>query len=294
MTMNPLFSLVNESINHTSEHFDPYCLDFPIGPIIWAILSSPCALVGVPASVWLLWVLVQRQRSGTGSSNDIYMLNLTVMDVLATIQVLPYQLNFFLLKYNLLRNSLDFVYAINMMGRPLLMACICWDCCMAVCYPIFYMRMTRTHYRLITSAVSWAVAIAWASPVFILQNFPDILLSIPYFLTLPVIVGCDVAILRALKKPDPSGKTDVHPQKQRALLAITQSLVLTVLVFLPPMVIFVVTPHLSLTPQEIYCCVSIPAVVPPSLASMLMPLMYLHSLGSFRDLRRCGHEAGLD
>ncbi|XP_063077025.1 P2Y purinoceptor 4-like [Engraulis encrasicolus] len=296
-TMNPTFPQLNDTtMNHTEKHFDFYCLEFPVGPMILSILSSPCALVGVPASVWLLWTLIQRQRSSSGGgsskNNDIYMLHLSVFDVLSTTQLLPYTLNFNFWRNDLFKSVQDFILALNFMGRPLVMTCICCDCYMAVCYPIFYMRMKSSHYtlRLVTSAVAWAVAIGWATlTIFIfVAKMPDVLLSIPYFLTLPVIVGCDVAILRALRKPDPSGKTAVHPQKQRALLTIAQSLVLTVLVFLPPLVMLGITPLIPLTKQERFCSVITPALFAPGLASMIMPLMHLHSLGSFRDLRWCG------
>ena len=80
------------SITNSTEEFDYYCTEMPVGSWIWTGFSVPCACVGVPASVWLLWVLVQRQRSGL--SNDLYMLNLTIIDLIFNVFIITDTLNY--------------------------------------------------------------------------------------------------------------------------------------------------------------------------------------------------------
>ncbi|KAL2078720.1 hypothetical protein ACEWY4_026405 [Coilia grayii] len=287
--MEPTFPRLSGSMNQT-DLFDPYCREFVVGNMIWGILSVPCVCVGVPASVWLLWVLIRRQRSG--SSNDIYMLNLTIMDVMFVATILPYNLNVFLWKHDEFMKLLAFLYTFNGSGRPLLMACICSDCYIAVRYPVLYMRMKHSRYRLGVCAAAWALTISFGIMLTLYSS--SILLAVPYIFTLPVIVGCDIAIVCALRRPDPSGKTEVHPQKKRALQAITHSLVLTVLSFLPPLTVPVLGPLIALSRQEMYCSVTMPSLTAPALASVVLPLLHLRSLGSFRGLRRggCGCRCG--
>ena len=80
------------NITNSTEEFDYYCTEMPVGPWIWGGLSVPCACVGVPASVWLLWVLIQWQRSDL--SNDVYMLNLTVMHLIFNVFIITDTLNY--------------------------------------------------------------------------------------------------------------------------------------------------------------------------------------------------------
>lgn len=63
------------------------------------------------------------------------------------------------------------------------------------------------------------------------------IIEVPLALTVPATIVLDVAILRTLRKPDPSRKSSVHPQKQRALQTITNSLVMTLMSYLPSLVI---------------------------------------------------------
>src|SRR4029434_705282 len=105
------------NITNSTEEFDYYCTEMPVGSWIWGMFSVPCACVGVPASVWLLWVLVQRQRSGL--SNDVYMLNLTVMDLIFNISIIPQVPNFFLWRADLLSELANVFYQFNLIGCSL-------------------------------------------------------------------------------------------------------------------------------------------------------------------------------
>ena len=289
------------SITNSTEDNDYYCTEMPVGPWIWGGFSVPCACVGVPASAWLLWVLVQRQRSGL--SNDVYMLNLTVMDLMFNVFTIPCVLNYLVWRADLYSMIADILYCFNLFGRPLFMACICVDCYTAVdplliacvcvdCYtavvhPITYMKMKRSRYRLVACAVVWSFTLLYAVMGFInRQLFTTSSSVFPFLLAFPAIVFCDVAILRALRKPDPSGRSDVHPQKQRALQTITNSLIMSVVCYLPPLVVFGFLPLMPMSVEDKMCVILMPVLIAPMIGSAILPLLFLGNLGKLKGVKQ--------
>ena len=269
------------SITNSTEDYDYYCTEMPVGPWIWGGLSVPCACVGVPASVWLLWVLVQRQRSGL--SNDVYMLNLTVMDLMFNVFIIPGVLNYLVWRADLYSMIADILYCFNLFGRPLFMACICVDCYTAVVHPITYMKMKRSRYRLVACAVVWSFTLLCGVMAVIHRElFTTSLMVFQFLLAFPAIVFCDVAILRALRKPDPSGRSDVHPQKQRALQTITNSLIMSVVCYLPPLVAYAFLPLMPFSAEEKLCVILIPVLITPMIGSAILPLLFLGNLGKLK------------
>ncbi|XP_063077046.1 lysophosphatidic acid receptor 6-like [Engraulis encrasicolus] len=287
ITMSPASSNTTWSTNSTD--FDIYCTEMPAGGITWGVLSILCACVGLPASVWLMWVLVQRQRSGL--TNDTYMFNLTVMDLILNVFTTPFLINYFVLRNDFLKSLGELLHCFSAIGRPLFMTCICVDCFMAVVYPITYMKMKRYRYRLLSCVAVWGITLCVGMiNAFILQFFSPIS-GILCWLLVPTIAICDLTILYTLRKPDPSGRSEVHPQKQRALQTITNSLVMTLVCYLPTMA---VGPFLSFIPMDQFtsCVMSIPYYIAPLLGGIAMPLLQLHSLGRLRGLLYCTRDSG--
>lgn len=265
---------------------DLYCGNMLVGPLFWGAVSVPCACVGLPASVWLLWVLIQRQRSG--SSNDIYMLNLSIMDLIYNAYLLPFILSYFIWQ-DLFSKSADVMFSFSFCGRPLFLACICADCYMAVVHPISYMKMKDTRYRVVVCVMVWALTASYGLMFSLKPELEFTPLVIVYFaLCVPAIVCFDVAILYTLRKPGPSGNTDVHPQKQRALRVMANSLIVTLVSYLPSLLVYACTPVMGLTQQEMFCQVLFPTSANSALDSTIMPLLHLGNLGKLPPLRRLG------
>ncbi|XP_063077043.1 uracil nucleotide/cysteinyl leukotriene receptor-like [Engraulis encrasicolus] len=281
------FMRSNVTNSSTEEDFDFFCTKMPEAHILWAVLSIPSAFVGVPASAWLLWVLVKRQRSGV-MTNDIYMLNLTVMDIVFTLCIIPAVINHFVWHDVIFKSVIDFPYTFNINGRPLFMACICVDCFMAVVYPVTYMKMKRSSYRWLPCAAVWVFTTLFLLALIYHQHlYFSSFVSVPYVISIPTIIVCDLAILRTLRKPDPSGRTDVHPQKQRALQTITNSFIMTLVCYLPVMVVNLFLSFMPATNLQKYCAISMPVVMTPLIGSIIMPLLHLHGLGKLRALQQC-------
>ncbi|XP_063077045.1 lysophosphatidic acid receptor 6-like [Engraulis encrasicolus] len=285
ITMSPASS----NITNSTGDFDNYCTEMPAGSIIWAVFSVLCGCVGFPASVWLLWVLVQRQRSGL--TNDTYMLNLTVMDLIINVLTTPFLINYFVLRNDFLMSLGELLHCFSVIGRPLFMTCICVDCFMAVVYPITYMKMKRYRYRLLSCVAVWGITLCVGMiNAFIMRSFSPIsaIVCLPL---IPTIAICDFAILYTLRKPDPSGRSEVHPQKQSALQTITNSLVMTLVCYLPTMT---VGPFLVFIPNDqfVYCVIGLLVYTAPLLGGIIMPLLQLHSLGRLRGLLYCTRDSG--
>ncbi|XP_041939076.1 P2Y purinoceptor 4-like [Alosa sapidissima] len=278
-------SLNDTSVMNKTEEFDPFCVELFVGPLVWGILSVPCACVGLPASLRLLWALIQRQRRGL--SNDVYMLNLTIMDLIFNIILIPGVINYFVWQDYATWRITDFFYCLSLSGRPLFMACICVDSYIAVVHPVVYMKTKHSKYRLVASALVWNLTLAFGV-LFIHSVEPlfSITTLIFFTLCLTTITFCDGAIFLALRKPDPSGRSDVHPQKQRALQTITNSLVMALVSYLPPMVVFGFA-HLiqQVVPvQMMFCTIVAVAYIGTTFGSAALPLLYLGNLGIFKDL----------
>lgn len=266
-----------------TEGFDKYCGEHPAGPLIRTVISVPCYVLGVPASVWLLWILSQRQHISL--SNDIYTLNLTVMDFIYNMSMIPVTVNYHVMRLDWIDTLSGLSICLSISGRPQLMSCVCVDCYMAVVYPIQYMNLRSCRYRVFVCALVWVSTVAQGLMFILVENLTSLWFLVSTFAAL-ITVCCDGAILCTLRKPDPSGRSDIHPQKQRSLQVITNSLIMTLVSYLPPLVSVVVSHSMSLSLQEIQCNVIMPISIFTAFASVIMPLLHLNNLGKFQNLRR--------
>lgn len=281
--MQSVFS--NEAANKTDDS-DVFCTELYLGPLVWGIVTVSSASVGVPASVWLLWVLVQRQRQGF--SNDVYMFNLTIMDMYFTLFMIPDVLNYLIFRDRIILKISDTIFCFAVVGRPLLMSCICVDCYIAVVHPTQYMVLKHSRHRTVFSALVWGLTLAYGLLSALRREiFATSFIAIPYIFTVPTIIFCDVMILLALRKPHPSGRSDVHPLKQRAVQTITNSLVMTFVSYLPPLIVIGLLSFLPLSTEEKICSISLPFLIAPILGSTIMPLLSVKNLGRLRCGRMC-------
>ncbi|KAL2078674.1 hypothetical protein ACEWY4_026359 [Coilia grayii] len=276
-------SNVTGAVNGTAV-LDMFCTQQPVGPLVLGSLTMACSFMAVCASVWILQVLFQRKRGGF--SNDVYMLSLTVTGLTCSILRIPNWLNYYIWKNEWLMNLFVFVEFLNFNGRPLVMACICVDCYMAVLLPIRYMKIKETKYREVVCTLVWVLTFTYQLFLFKLLSFTWHFWAMPSVFAVFTIAFCDLAVLRALRKPDPAGKTNVHPQKQRALQTIINSFILTMASYLPPLLIVGFAPFMPLTQQEVTCQLAGSMFFFSTLGATVMPLLYLDNLGNRRDEQR--------
>ncbi len=103
--------------NGTRNYFT-LCTDQPAVPFFWSGLCAFCFLLGLPASVTVLWELCLRHRQNI-STNDFFVFNLTIID-LVFLTVLPFGVyNYMLLHNTEFEWFNNFTYSLTICGRPL-------------------------------------------------------------------------------------------------------------------------------------------------------------------------------
>lgn len=184
-----------------------HCADVTPGIIVWVFFSALFSLVGFPACAAVLWELFQRHRAGTSiTPNDVFMINLTVMDLVFLFFVPLGLTNFLLWHIMSFQSFISFLYALNLTGRPLLTACICLDCYMAVFHPIAYSTKKSLTPRVLMAAAAWTATMVQGSMSIVDQEINhSVRATFVSLIALPIIVICDASILWTLKKSYRSG-----------------------------------------------------------------------------------------
>uniref|UniRef100_A0AAV2LBR6 G-protein coupled receptors family 1 profile domain-containing protein n=1 Tax=Knipowitschia caucasica TaxID=637954 RepID=A0AAV2LBR6_KNICA len=210
--------------------------DLRDGQIVWCTFSIFFFVLGFPAYVCIFYEWCQKYNTGSLplTPYNFFMLNLTIMDW-GFLVTFPFGLgNHFLLRNWVIESIWNGIYALSFCGRPLIMACVCMDCYLAVVYPLLYRNWTTLHPRIAVALFIWLVTVSFGLLVGIVPElYLTFIAVLPYVLALLIIIICDGFILYTLMKASPGGKT-VHPQKQRAIETITTSLAASLLSYMPP------------------------------------------------------------
>ncbi|KAI5624118.1 G-protein coupled receptor 35-like, partial [Silurus asotus] len=255
-----------------------WCTRYSTALVIWSTVSAFCFLLGFPASLWVLHELIQRQRQR--STSDVLMLSLAGVDLLFTAQIPICVFNFMIWHVRFLQSALIFVYSFNFIGRPLFLGGICWDCYVAVVHPIVY--KTSKKVVVVKKVITMVVFCIMSMFGLLVCQMPRLittpLMATPLMVVLPVIAFCDISILLALRKPDPTGKNEIHPQKKQALHTIFNSLIMTFIIYLPPMLIFSLGNWLF-GEMETYCCSALYGFTFSTIGCVIIPVRYLISVG---------------
>ncbi|XP_053350365.1 lysophosphatidic acid receptor 4-like [Clarias gariepinus] len=275
----------SNSTQVTDWDFYNWCIDFETAIQTFSAISVFCFLLGLPACLWVLHELFQRKKQR--STSDIFMLCLTVIDLAFTIQMPISVCN--LIQWHIveLQYILVFIYSFCLIGRPLFMACICLDCYIAVVHPIVYKisKMLTIVKKALTLTTCFLMATGGLLMCIVTRLITTPFLAIPLVVALPVITFCDISILLALRKPDPTGNNNIHPQKKQALHTIFNSFIMTCVVYLPPTIIFSFGSLFSLTNIEHFCFLSTCGLCFSTVGCVIMPVLYLFNVGKLDTFR---------
>lgn len=281
---------LNSSFNASDPEEEPWiCEGRTAGLIVWTVFTFLFSLLGCPACLAVLWELFQRHKAGTPfTPNDVFMLNLTCMDWVF-LAFIPYGCcNFIFWHLEWFQKATDFVCSLNLAGRPLITACICLDCYFAVVHPVMYRARKSLTPRLLMCAGVWMVTFIQGSLATIIDEFYHSPWAMAvYVVALPIITTCNVFILCALRTPMKSkfpGKTEVHPKKKKAMQVITNSLVMTFVAYVPPVLGYMFGGIFTENEEEYECFVAVPILIAPAAGSAIMPLLYLGNLGKLGGL----------
>lgn len=256
------------------------CNNHEDGMHTWAFFSNLCSAVGFPASVAILWEMLKIHRRGTPfKPNDFFILNLSIMDVVFLMFIPAGIINHFAWKVWVFEAFFNAIYSLNTFGRPLLMACICLDCYVAVVHPVTYLKSKSLAPRVVMVSVVWSLTAVTAVAYFLFYKLFFSFFPIIAFVIAIVIVGvCDYFIIHALVKSDP-GRKNIHPQKKRALQTLIYSLAMTVFSYLPPVVLYSLGRILADSFEVFVCTFAVPVTLTSTVGSAVMPLLYLYNVG---------------
>lgn len=280
----------NQSASHVVniwEEFDfEVCKDYREGIYIWAFCTLLCFVFGFPASIAILWELLKTHRRGTPlTPNDFFILNLSAMDIVFFVFILPGVLNHLIWHCWVFEAIWNGIYALNTCGRPFLMACICLDCCVAVVHPIIYHKKKSLTPRVMVAGIVWTFTVATGIAFGLFHTlyysiFPIVLFVIPV-----IIIGiCDSFILHALIRSD-LGRKNIHPQKKRAIQTLINSMVMAAISYLPPVLMYAFGLQLNIT--IFICTIVVPITITSTLGSTVMPILYLNNIGKLDRFRLC-------
>lgn len=252
------------------------CNDYSWAMYLWASCSILCFSFGFPASLVILWDMFKTHRRGTPMTPcAFFIMNLSTMDAVFLAFMLIGVINFFGWQYWEIQIIWAILFPLNTCGRPLLMACICLDCYLAVVHPVTYHKKKSLTPRFLMAAIVWIVTLSSGISYLIYYKLFISFFSIwPFIVTIVVIGVCDSFILHALVKSDP-GKKTIHPQKQKAVQTLINSLVVTVFSYVPPVLLVSIGTSLSSQVDILFCLISIPVSITSTSGSAIMPILHL-------------------
>lgn len=254
---------------------------------LWLWCCCVGVILGIPACLVVLRELFQRHQQGT--CNDFFMWNLYFIDLIFTAMLLLAACNEMVLKNTSIYGFISFIHCLPMCGRPLFMACICGDCYFAVVHPIIYKTSKKANViRKAVTLMVWCVTVCFGELLIFVQSiYTSSLISAPLTVALPVITFCNVSILHALRKPDPSGNKNIHPQKRQALYTVFNSLTMTLIDYLPPAIIFLLSEVLQISKEVFFCHLTFLGISFYIVGCVTMPLLYLNSVGKMNYFKSC-------
>lgn len=258
------------------------CENKEYGRIFWYVFTMLCFALGFPAYIVILYEWYKTYKNGSPlTPNTFFMLNLSVMDFVFLVFLPAGLLNNFIWHVWMVEAIWNGIYALSVCGRPLLMACICVDCYLAVVHPLVYRKWTSLTPRIVMAGFVWLLTFVLGVAFGIFYTLYTTLASVmPSSVSVVIIIICDGFILYTLMKTVPGGK-NLHPQKQRAIHTLINSLVIAVVSYIPPLLLYTIGKALIHDANVFYCSVSTPMTVFSTVGSAVMPLLFLHNLGKF-------------
>ncbi|XP_056301824.1 mu-type opioid receptor-like [Danio aesculapii] len=238
-------------------------------------------LFGLPTHSYVLWLVII--RSGSGASSEFFIFNLSVCEIINSLNSFIYILSVFLAS---LSKFETFLIGFTITGRPLFQCLICVERYLAVVHPVTFLKYKPLRYRVICCAVAWILTFG-SCLCSLFTIFPQTTVHVWYLtvqhkLVLCVQLFCLVAVLRALKQSGPGErKKEENHMKRRAFHLILITTVTSVILYAPFSITALFT-ILSGKTVKVFWVTSLTLYV---LASFVQPVLYVQRTGKLSCLR---------
>ncbi|XP_030296307.1 P2Y purinoceptor 1-like [Sparus aurata] len=259
-------------------------------------------VTGVAANTALLWLFLRERK--TLSASQVLGLNLVVMD-LVYLCIMPVSLIYEsaeLGQVNLSDSSAivwqdsntphqldvarDVFSMFNLIGCPMLLACMCTERYLAVVRPVLYLKLRKWEYRMAVSTVVWCATLTFCLATGLVNNITFIMIPVSiidsclFFLMLACLGG----VVWSLWQPSPAHTTignqacSQSPFKRRAVGNVLVVVVPAVISYLPvvamvPLIVYLI--YWDIVLEEALCYVFESASMFPRLGLLIGPLFYL-------------------
>lgn len=284
---NPVFASMESSLlNGSSLPNDSLfinCQNHFLFSLIWVVLSAIFVILGLPVTTLKARGLIKKSHQNV--SNELFIINLIIIN-LVYLSMIPFSIcNDLVWHYKGFECITSIMEGIILAARPLFVTCVCVDCYFAVVRPITYRSNKKIVIRKAACFFIWLNTICFSvHKCYKIYSFPPTLNSAPLIFSLPVIIFCNISTLQVLRKSDATKKNH-QPEKKQALLMIFYSLVLTLVVYTPAVVIFSLADLMPLSREMYKCTVGMFGFLLSSSGCVIMPILHLHALGKLNNLQ---------
>ncbi|XP_039512542.1 G-protein coupled receptor 4-like [Pimephales promelas] len=230
-------------------------------------------VAGVPLNILVMWQILKKKSEG--STSDIFILNLSVLDAyfgLMTPVDIANRLHF---SDETIWYSVRFAYGLKDV-TPLFLTCICLDRYVAVVHPILFTGIRDNRIRIAVSVVVWGLILAYSLTKCFLgvlsvnEVFSGVILA-AFFL----MVFCNLSIILVLRK-SVAGKEIMNPTKKRAFKMVTIVLAIIVVNYLPPVALLPFASTYSFVTFR--CKIALAVFSIMDLSCTVEPLLYLSKM----------------
>lgn len=247
--------------------------------VMWICSIAIFIIFAFPGAFIILMDTLQKRKKETPfTPYDVFMINLTVMDLVYSV-LLQIELICDLTSNFEYLDIFGFLNSFCVYGRPLLLTCISLETYMAVVHPVLYRARKSLTPRLLIIIGVWIVTIGFGFDfsfrnIEVYDNVPMLFLTV----TLSVIVMCDFSIFCALRKPGP-GRKNINPHKKKALQIITNKSIITCITYFPLLINWLLRLFMNLDDSMFNCTVLIPVLCINMTGNTISVILHVSNLG---------------